>query len=266
VATDRTHDQEDVTTEVAGDLVRGVLHDLVLETVDVREFLDRLVRLAAQTLDGRVSAGVTLAREGRDRTVASSDSIASRFDELQYGLGDGPCLTAIRTGEEVLVADLEADERFADYREHAAPLGLRSCLAFPLSGSDGTVGALNMYSDTTAAFDAATRAVARQFAGEAERALRLAVRLAQQAELTEQLRTALTSRAVIDQAMGVIMGQSRCSAEAAFEMLRKASQHRNVKLRVLAAEIVESASGAGRADEGTSTRPEVAGARSAPRT
>ncbi|MBO1751682.1 GAF and ANTAR domain-containing protein [Actinotalea sp. BY-33] len=232
--TTRTSPRSDRSPDPAG----AGLQDLALDTADVQEFLDRLVVLTAEALDGRVSAGITLARARREVTVASSDPSTSRYDELQYGLNEGPCLTALRAGTEVLVPDLASEDRFPSYREHALPLGLRSCLAVPLAGDDRAAGALNMYSREPGTFDEATIAVARQFAGEAARALRLAMRLAQQAELTDQLRTALGSRAVIDQAIGVIMAQSRCGPEAAFEVLRTASQHRNAKLRDLAAEIV----------------------------
>ncbi|WP_250444053.1 GAF and ANTAR domain-containing protein [Actinotalea sp. C106] len=224
--------------EQSPDPASADLQDLALDTADVQEFLDRLVLLTAEALNGRVSAGITLARERREVTVATSDDRTSRYDELQYGLNEGPCLTALRAGTEVLVVDLASEGRFPAYRAHVLPLGLRSCLAVPLGGHDRATGALNMYSEEPGTFDAATIAVARRFAGEAARALRLAVRLAQQAELTEQLETALRSRAVIDQAIGVIMAQSRCGPEAAFEVLRTASQHRNAKLRDLAAEIV----------------------------
>ncbi|HEX5288842.1 MAG TPA: ANTAR domain-containing protein [Streptosporangiaceae bacterium] len=70
------------------------------------------------------------------------------------------------------------------------------------------------------------------------------MRQAEQADLTEQLRAALASRAVIDQALGVIMGQERCTSARAFEILRSASQNRNIKLREVAASIVTSVSGA----------------------
>jgi AmiR/NasT family two-component response regulator len=66
-------------------------------------------------------------------------------------------------------------------------------------------------------------------------------------ELTEQLRTALASREIIHQALGIIMGQQRCTAHEGFELLRRASQNRNRPVYELAADIVESITGA-RAD------------------
>ena len=111
-------------------------------------------------------------------------------------------------------------------------------MSLPLDGGDNAVGALNLYSRSAHAFDPRTQAEARRFADEASRALSLAVRLAHHIELTDQLRAALTSRTVIDQALGFIMAQNRCDADAAFAILRADSQNRNVKLRTVAAEIL----------------------------
>lgn len=129
------------------------------------------------------------------------------------------------------------------YRLSALAMGVRSVLSLPLDGGDQAVGALNLYSRSTHAFGEREQVAAQRFADEASRALSLAVRLVQHVELTEQLRAAMTSRAVIDQAMGIIMGQNRCGADEAFAVLRAASQHRNVKLRVVAQEIITSVTG-----------------------
>ncbi|WP_413451857.1 GAF and ANTAR domain-containing protein [Georgenia phoenicis] len=229
--------------ESDGQNLAGALHDILLATEDVEKFLKQIVDVAVATLGSDVHAGITFARDGHPMTVASSDAEASRYDEVQYGHGQGPCLTSIRTGEVVVVDDLAQEERFGDYRPHALALGVRSAMSLPLSGGADAVGAINLYSRETHAFGRAEREDARRFADEASRALTMAVRLAQHAELSAQLQAALTSRAVIDQAIGVIMGQNRCGADEAFGILRTASQHRNVKLRTVAQEIVTAVSG-----------------------
>jgi AmiR/NasT family two-component response regulator len=105
------------------------------------------------------------------------------------------------------------------------------------------MGALNIYATTPRAFGPAEQLVAGRFADEASRALALAVRLAERAEMSEHLQNALTSRAVVDQAIGIVMGQNRCTADEAFEVLRTISQNRNVKLRDVAAGMVAAVSG-----------------------
>ena len=214
------------------------LQDLLLATEDVAEFLQHLVGIAVATLDGEISAGVTVARDGRPATVASSDDRAAECDEVQYGHDEGPCLMAMRAGKKVLIDDLATDERFSLYRPRALALGVRSSLSLPLDGGDNAVGALNLYARHAHAFGPAEQAAGSRFADEASRALNLAVRLVHNVEITDQLRAALTSRTVIDQAIGVIMGENRCDADAAFSILRVASQNRNVKLRVVATEIL----------------------------
>ena len=99
-------------------------------------------------------------------------------------------------------------------------------------------GALNFYAGTPEAFDAEMQVHAEDLGGEVARALRLAVRLSDQTQLTRDLETAMASRSVIDRAIGIIMGQNRCTDTAAFEILRTASNHRNTKLRDVAANIV----------------------------
>ena len=94
-----------------------------------------------------------------------------------------------------------------------------------------------------AMFGPQQQAAATRFADEASRALTLAVRWAERAEMSQNLQHALASRAVIDQALGIIMGQNRCSAEEAFDILRTTSQNRNVKLRDIAAAMVAAVSG-----------------------
>ena len=216
----------------------GELQDLLMATESVEEFLQQLAGVAAATIGGGVSAGVTVARDGHPATVASSDEYAARFDEVQYGPDQGPCLTAMRAGKVVMIDDMAADERFSSYRLRALDLGVRSSMSLPLQGGDDAVGALNLYSRRAHAFGAPEQADAKRFADEASRALSLAVRLFHHVELTDQLRAALSSRTVIDQAIGIIMGQNRCGAESAFNVLRSTSQNRNVKLRTVATEIV----------------------------
>jgi len=105
------------------------------------------------------------------------------------------------------------------------------------------IGALNLYATRPGAFGSEEQATAARFADEASRAITLAVRLAMRAEMSENLQHALASRAVIDQALGIIMGQNRCSADDAFDILRTTSQNRNVKLRDIAAAMVAAVSG-----------------------
>jgi GAF domain-containing protein len=237
------HHTDDDRDEVQyGARARPELQELLLATEDIDHFLHQLTLAACIGVRPDVSAGITVRRDGRPATAASSDSWASRLDEVQYGHRQGPCLSSLATGETIAIEDLAGDSRWPEYRPGALAHGVRSSLSIPLVQDEKPAGVLNLYSRQPRAFGARERHEAERFAAEASRVLALAVRLAQHAELADNLQVALASRATIDQAMGVIMGQNRCTPEEAFAVLRSASQNRNVKLRTIAAEIIDAVS------------------------
>jgi GAF domain-containing protein len=219
------------------------LQALLLSTASIEEFLQKVADLAASRVTDGLSCGITLRPGGRPLTVASSDQLAATVDEVQYGIEKGPCLHAMRTGEVVSVTDTAGEPRWAGFEVQAAAHGVGSSLSIPLIAEDRQIGALNLYAPVAEAFGPAELRRAEGFAATASGALALGVRQAEQADLTEQLRAALASRAVIDQALGIIMAQERCTAARAFDILRAASQNRNVKLREVTASIVTSISG-----------------------
>src|SRR5215217_5666482 len=105
------------------------LQELILSTAGMTEFLDELVQLAAT---GHGSCAITVSLDDRSRTVASSDALAARADEIQYAQGEGPCLEAVRTGAVVDAPDLATDDRWGNYRSYALAQGVRSVLSTPL--------------------------------------------------------------------------------------------------------------------------------------
>jgi GAF domain-containing protein len=221
----------------------GELQALLLGTESIDGFLRELAALAARALGAGVSCGITLQPNGRPLTVASSDAVASQVDELQYGLSQGPCLTSLRAGGEIRVDDMANDHRWGPYAVRALAHGVRSSYSQPLDAQGKVVGALNLYSRDPEFFGAAEMRQAARFAENASVAVGIAAHMAQQTVLTEQLRASLASRAVIDQAVGIIMSEQRCTPEEAFTILRSASQNRNVKLRQVAESIVSGVTG-----------------------
>jgi GAF domain-containing protein len=219
------------------------LLQLLLATQDITDFLDELATLTTKVLPGELSCGITMRRGRGVTTMASSDTRASQVDEIQYAHDEGPCLHALTTGEVIVVDDLASDDRWGGYQMPALSHGVRSSLSLPLHTDSQVIGALNIYATQAWTFGPPEQLVGGRFADEASRALTLAMRLAEHSEMSQHLQTALASRAVIDQALGIIMGQNRCTADEAFEVLRTASQNRNVKLRDIAADIVTSVSG-----------------------
>lgn len=219
------------------------LHELVLNSTDVEEFLGELARVSARSLSepgDEILCGITLLRHRKVATVASSGPSAQAMDEIQYAFGDGPCMTASREQEMVHVPDLDSEERWPQYAATVREKGVRSILAVPFLLDGDTRAALNLYSHRQGRFDARAVNLARDFVNQTSMALRLAVRFSHYSENAANLKATLETRTGIDVAVGIIMAQNRCSQDEAFEMLKSASSARNIKLHVVAAGVVES--------------------------
>ncbi|MFJ3596928.1 GAF and ANTAR domain-containing protein [Streptomyces sp. NPDC090126] len=220
------------------------LVSLLLDTDTLDDFLHALARSALLMSPSADGCGVTLERENRPLTVASAGVSAPPLDEAQYGQDDGPCLEALREGHEVSVGDMREEGRWNGYPAFAVASGTRSSLSLPIAAHSHTAGALNLYSPKENGFADVDLGGLRALAAQATGAVALAQRLSDTRTFTADLEAALQSRAVIDQAAGIVMNQRRCGAEEALRTLRTASQHRNVKLRDLCAQLVGSVSGA----------------------
>jgi GAF domain-containing protein len=221
----------------------GQLLGLLVESPDIDAILEKVVRLAAEVVTPAAACGVTVRRDGQPFSAATSNELAAQVDELQYGTDQGPCLEAMRSGVVVEVDDLSQDERWDRYRPHAVAHGVVSSLSLPLVVDGESLGALNLYSATPAAFVGPQRSQAEAFAAQCAAALTVGLRQMRQVQVQSQLAEAMVSSSVIDQAVGILMGQQRCNAATAFDLLRQASQNRNRKLRDIAAEIITNVSG-----------------------
>jgi GAF domain-containing protein len=157
---------------------------------------------------------------------------------LQYANNQGPCLEALRTQVPVFVTDMATETRWPPYTEQARQVGAQSSLSYPLIHDTQCLGALNFYAFQPLVPGMDLQARAAAIAGHAAGALALALRLAERDDLITRLRLALSSRSTIDQAMGILMAQQRCTAPTAFDLLRTASQGRNIKLRDVATRII----------------------------
>ncbi|MFD7436003.1 GAF and ANTAR domain-containing protein [Streptomyces sp. NPDC059861] len=226
----------------------------LLETETLEDFLQSLADAAVE-LTRAEGVGVTIERDHRPLTVVSAGPVAPKLDEKQYGQDDGPCLQSARTGEEVIVEDMLGETRWGDYPAYAAASGIRSSFSLPIAARTHTVGALNLYAAPPHAFTTADVRALRSLAEQATGAIALAQRISEAQEFVTQMQTAMQSRSVIDQALGVVMSQRRCTADEAFGILRSASQHRNVKLRDLCTELITNLTGRPPTVSGLRPRP-----------
>ena len=215
----------------------------MLNSADVEEFLCELARVSARSLSepgDEILCGITLLRQRRAATVASSSAAAQAMDEIQYGFSDGPCVTASRDQVTVHVEDLEAEGRWPEFAAKIREHGMRSIFAVPFLLDGDTRAALNLYSRRPHRFDERARELASVFVSQTSMALRLAVRFAHFSDTATDLKATLETRTGIDVAVGIIMAQNRCSQDEAFEMLKAASSARNIKLQAVAAGVLES--------------------------
>jgi GAF domain-containing protein len=221
-------------SEVAQDL-----QQILLGAAGVEEFLGEVAQRAARTVTGVLACGVTVQATPRSRPLgATSDEFARRMDEIQYDVDDGPCLTCLREGAVVVVADVATDARWPAFSRRGRAEGARSSLSVPLRLQGRAIGALNLYSREPQALSEEDLARASRFADQAAGAVAIALRLADREEHSRHLEAALTSRSTIDQALGILMGQRRITANQAFDVLRRLSQRANVKLRDIAAALI----------------------------
>lgn len=213
---------------------------LLVDEVALEERLGRIARLAVRSLRGADAASVTLRGKEGLRTVVPTDERTVAVDRAQYDAGEGPCLEAMRTGTAVVVDDVGAERRWPRFTAAAHEAGLRSFLAAPLVVGAESLGALNLYSRQGAGFDALDEAFVALLSGQAAASIANALRYDEARTLADQLDQAMLSRAVIEQAKGVLMARQGLDADGAFDQLRRQSQHRNTRLRDLAREVVDS--------------------------
>jgi GAF domain-containing protein len=205
--------------------------------------LHRVAELARNTLSGADMVGITMLVEGRTRTAVFTDDTAPQIDAAQYETGIGPCLDAFRHQQVFRIDDMEKDHQWPPFSEAAAAEGIQSSLSLPLLARHEGVGALNFYSRTSAAFSEEDVEVGLQFATQAAIVLANAQAYWDVRQLAENMAEAMKSRAIIEQAKGILMGAQRCSADEAFQILVRASQRENRKLREIAQEIVARTAG-----------------------
>jgi GAF domain-containing protein len=208
------------------------------------ETLRRIAELALTAVGPAAGVGLTLL-EGRRKPVtifASDTALSAAVDQAQYDDDVGPCLEAYRRRTVIRVGDTStAADQWPGFARAAATSGVGSTLSLPLLAGDAVYGALNLYARKRFAFQEADVEATRQFAGQASVVMANASAYWDARDLATGLGEAMKSRAVIEQAKGKLMATGRYDAEQAFEILVKASQRTNLRLRDIADRIVNNA-------------------------
>jgi GAF domain-containing protein len=207
----------------------------------LEDTLVRVAEFAVQAIPGAHGAGLTLLEADRPQTVVATADFVREIDDVQYALNEGPCVSAVAERRTFTSGNLGGEPQWPRFGPRVGRLGVHSALSLPLLLPDRVVGALNVYAHGRDVFDESAVRIGELFAPAAAVSVFNAQMLAQAERLVGQLQQAMTSRAEIDQAIGVLMSRSGGTAAEAFESLRSMSQSRSVKLAEVAHEVVGEA-------------------------
>jgi GAF domain-containing protein len=214
-----------------------------LDAQSLESLMMKVATLTKRTLPGADEVSVTLIEKGRPTTVAFTGPLAMALDERQYELGRGPCLDSIEAGQPVRISSMAKEERWRDWAAAAVEQGAGSSMSIPVPLQREVACALNIYSTSEDAFDDAGAELGATFAAYAGVTLANMHLYQAQGKVVEQLQVAMRTRAVIEQAKGIVMGERRCTAEEAFNTLVRMSQDSNRKLRDVAQAVVDDTGG-----------------------
>jgi GAF domain-containing protein len=214
---------------------------LALREMSMESLLQAVADTAKSVMPGNPEASIFVRTPRGPVTVVTTGQLATDLDEVQYSEHEGPCLHAAATGELTEILDTREEKRWADYVRRAAERGNGSSLSVPLIiDDDGTTGALNIYAREARAFDDASRVAATSFAPYAAVAIGNMQDYQTARDMAGNLQAALDSRAVIDQAKGILMERHKITADQAFQLLAHASMTTNTKVRDVADHLVHT--------------------------
>lgn len=217
----------------------SALARLLLTEEGLEAALHRVADLAVSVIEACDCCGVSVSANGKVGSRVTTSDVAQRIDDEQYAAGNGPCLVAMRTGELIKVDSIRTDTRWPAFARQAAAEGILSSCSVPLPVDHTVVGALNLYS-ASGPFRERDEWTANELARQAAVTLSNAMAFEKMQALVGNLTDALASRDIIGEAKGIIMERQKCTPDAAFDVLRVASQRQNIKLRDLAQQVVDT--------------------------
>jgi GAF domain-containing protein len=175
------------------------------------------------------------------RNVAVSDDRMAHLEELQVRHQEGPCIAAFEDKELVGAEDLAADRRWPSFSAAAVDRGVLAVLASPLPYNQDAVGVVAVLSKERHPWSAEGELALLAFTDLAALLIASMMQGEEKSELAARLQTALNSRAIIEQAKGVLIGQQGMSARGAYEQLRAQARAERRKLLAVSAEVVRAA-------------------------
>jgi GAF domain-containing protein len=202
------------------------------------DVLHRLTALGAELVPGGTAAAVTVATPGGALTFAASDQRLGELHRLQSEGGDGPVAETLRHNEPRRVDDTAAERRWPPFCRAAAAAGFASCLVLPLRTDRQPAGALALYGPEPEVFRGVAHDVALLVAAQGGAAVHNAALYRTCRRMVDDLHAGLESRAVIEQAKGVLHAELKVSPDEAFRLLSRYSQNTNQRVRKISAALV----------------------------
>lgn len=219
------------------------LRDIFSAEEPLDHVLARVARSAAKAIPDADAVSITLLTGESPRTAACTDERIDELDRAQTDSGRGPSVEAARNHRPIRIEMAKTAQQWPEFAEAAERIGIRAGIFVPLIVEDGVpelIGSLNVYSYTASAFDPFDEGLIRLYSVAAEQAILNARRWLQSRGTVAQLERALTSRAEIDQAKGVLMALHGCTADEAFQRLVNRSQQRNIRVHDIARQLLAS--------------------------
>ena len=218
---------------------------LGISGTDRQRMLARMAAVVQTAVPAADWVSLTIGRPSEPRWQGTDSPEAQALDGAQLQAGQGPCWEAFAIGATVVTDDLTRDERWPRLIRTAALGPVRSVLAVPVRAGGEQEGVLNVYAAAVGAFaDAPIRRLTELVGAGVTGVLESVAEREALRDLAANLERALASRAVIDQAKGVLMGRLGIDADDAFARMVALSNRINVKVRDLAILVVR-----GHADE-----------------
>ena len=217
-------------------------HQIEPRAESLEATLQRIAELTKHALPGVDEVSMTVIEGDLPRTVVFTGPVAMALDERQYADETGPCLDAAMTGRTITINHRDlATTPYPRFSAAAGQAGIAHTVSVALPDADQVTGGLNLYGSAALPFEGQVVALAESFAAQAAAVITNAAQFRMSVERIAQLRAALDTRPVIEQAKGIIMGRDGCSSDEAFALLVRMSQNQNIKLRDVAATLIGAA-------------------------
>jgi GAF domain-containing protein len=218
----------------------GRTNGYLLTEQTAHDAVNALSGVARDIIGAAEGAGVSIIDSSGHRTsVGATDDIVLDADQLQYDLGEGPCLSAWATGTPTYIADTRTDDRWEQWNTAAAEQGVRSCLSVPILKAPAALGAMKVYSAVPDAFSDEDQRLLSGLAHSAAALLGHIQASDTPQRISDEVKESLANRDTIGIARGILMERHGIDKQAAMDQLIETASQANTTIGAQAALIAE---------------------------